>query len=89
MTEIPLPRPTPSPLPALSLLETRVLGVLIEKQLTTPDAYPLTVNSLLAGCNQKSSRDPVLSASESEVQVTLDALKAHTWIVESLSLIHI
>jgi len=83
MTEIPLPRPTPSPLPALSLLETRVLGVLIEKQLTTPDAYPLTVNSLLAGCNQKSSRDPVLSASESEVQVTLDALKAHTWIVES------
>jgi len=83
MTETPLPRPTPSPLPALSLLETRVLGVLIEKQLTTPDAYPLTVNSLLAGCNQKSSRDPVLSASESEVQVTLDSLKAHTWIVES------
>ena len=71
------------PLPPLSLLETRVLGVLIEKQLTTPDAYPLTVNALLAGCNQKSSRDPVLSVNENEVQMTLDALRSHTLIVES------
>ena len=74
---------TPHPLPPLSLLETRVLGVLIEKQLTTPDVYPLTANALLAGCNQKSSRDPVLSVSESEVQTTLDALRSHTLIVES------
>jgi uncharacterized protein YceH (UPF0502 family) len=48
----------------LSLLETRVLGVLVEKQHTVPDTYPLTLLALTAGCNQKSSRDPVLSASE-------------------------
>lgn len=46
-------------LPILSLLETRVLGVLAEKQRTVPDSYPLTLNSLVSGCNQKSSRDPV------------------------------
>ena len=50
------------PLPVLSLLETRVLGVLIEKQHTVPDTYPLSLNALVSGCNQKSSRDPVLSA---------------------------
>ncbi|ACV37013.1 MAG: DUF480 domain-containing protein [Candidatus Accumulibacter sp.] len=44
----------------LSFLEARILGVLIEKEKTTPDAYPLTLNSLTAGCNQKSARDPVL-----------------------------
>jgi uncharacterized protein YceH (UPF0502 family) len=72
-----------SPLPPLSLLETRVLGVLVEKSLTTPDYYPLTLNALLAGCNQKSSRHPVLNASEGEVQMALDALKHHTLVVES------
>lgn len=70
-------------LPPLSLLETRVLGVLVEKSLTTPDYYPLTLNALLAGCNQKSSRHPVLNASEGEVQMALDALKHHTLVVES------
>ncbi len=70
-------------LPPLSLLEARVLGVLVEKQLTTPDVYPLTANSLVAGCNQKTSRDPVVNASESEVQIALDSLRAHTLIVES------
>src|SRR5215813_11267006 len=55
-------------LPALSLLETRVLGVLVEKQHTVPDTYPLTLNALAAGCNQKTSRDPVLNATESDVQ---------------------
>lgn len=69
--------------PELSLLETRILGVLVEKQCTTPDTYPLTVNSLLAGCNQKTSRDPVLSVSESDIQIALDSLKSHTLIVES------
>jgi hypothetical protein len=54
-------------LPALSLLETRVLGVLIEKQRTVADTYPLTLNALVAGCNQKSSRDPVLDAGVAEV----------------------
>ena len=57
----------PSTLPVLSLLETRVLGVLAEKQRTVPDSYPLTLNSLVSGCNQKSSRDPVIEATESEV----------------------
>lgn len=59
----------------LSLLETRVLGVLIEKAATVPDSYPLSLHALTAGCNQKSARDPVLNASEAEVQLALDALK--------------
>lgn len=70
-------------LPPLSLLETRVLGVLVEKQLTTPDYYPLTLNALVAGCNQKTSRDPILSAGDDEVQMALDSLKRHTLVVES------
>ena len=67
----------------LSPSEARVLGVLIEKSKTTPDAYPLTVNSLTAGCNQKTSRDPVMSLSESEVQTTLESLRGRTLIMES------
>lgn len=70
-------------LPILSLLETRVLGVLAEKQRTVPDSYPLTLNVLVAGCNQKSSRDPVIEASESEVAVALDSLRALSLIVET------
>lgn len=71
------------PLPILSLLETRVLGVLAEKQRTVPDSYPLTLNSLVSGCNQKSSRDPVIEASEAEVQVVLDSLRGLSLIMES------
>jgi len=70
-------------LPALSLLETRVLGVLIEKQHTVPDTYPLTLNALVGGCNQKTSRDPVLDAGEAEVQAAIDRLKALSLVVES------
>lgn len=70
-------------LPVLSLLETRVLGVLAEKQRTVPDSYPLTLNSLLSGCNQKSSRDPVIEAEESEVQSALDSLRSLSLIVET------
>jgi uncharacterized protein len=73
----------PSPLPALSLLETRVLGTLFEKQHTVPDSYPLTLNALVAGCNQKSSRSPVMEASESEVQAGLDSLKSRNLAIES------
>jgi uncharacterized protein len=72
-----------SPLPALSLLETRVLGVLVEKQHTVPDAYPLTLNALVVGCNQKTSRDPILDASDAEVQATVDHLRTLSWVVES------
>lgn len=71
------------PLPVLSLLETRVLGVLAEKQRTVPDSYPLTLNSLVSGCNQKSSRDPVMEASEAEVQAALDNLRGLSLIIES------
>jgi uncharacterized protein YceH (UPF0502 family) len=70
-------------LPALSLLETRVLGVLVEKQHTVPDTYPLTLNALVAGCNQKTSRDPILDATEDEVQSAIDRLKALSLVVES------
>jgi uncharacterized protein len=68
---------------ALSLLETRVLGVLVEKAHTVPDSYPLSLNALTLGCNQKTARDPVLNATESEVQATLDALKALSLVFES------
>jgi uncharacterized protein len=70
-------------LPALSLLETRVLGVLVEKQHTVPDTYPLTLLALTAGCNQKTSRDPVLNASEGEVQSAIDHLNTLSLVVES------
>jgi uncharacterized protein YceH (UPF0502 family) len=70
-------------LPLLSLLETRVLGVLCEKQHTVPDTYPLSLNALIAGCNQKSSRHPVIEASEAEVAVAIDSLKGPALIVES------
>lgn len=70
-------------LPALSLLETRVLGVLVEKQHTVPDTYPLTLNALVAGANQKTSRDPVIEASEAEVQAAIDRLKGLSLVVES------
>jgi uncharacterized protein YceH (UPF0502 family) len=70
-------------LPALSLLETRVLGVLVEKQHTVPDSYPLTLNALVSGSNQKTSRDPVIEASEAEVQSAIDHLKSLSFVVES------
>lgn len=66
----------------LSLNETRVLGVLCEKQRTVPDSYPMTLNSLLAGCNQKTSRDPVLELTETDVLAALDGLREHSLIIE-------
>jgi len=67
----------------LSLLETRVLGVLVEKSLTVPDSYPLSLNALVLGCNQKTARDPVLAASDAEVQGAVDALKGLSLAFES------
>ncbi|WP_028108705.1 YceH family protein [Ferrimonas futtsuensis] len=58
----------------LTLNETRVIGCLLEKESTTPDLYPLTLNSLKSACNQKSNRDPVLSLSDNEIRQTLNAL---------------
>jgi hypothetical protein len=67
----------PSMDPALlDPVEGRVVGSLIEKQLTTPQQYPLSLNSLALACNQASNRDPVVSYSEGDVQAALDALKA-------------
>jgi uncharacterized protein YceH (UPF0502 family) len=70
-------------IPALSLLETRVLGVLVEKQKTVPDTYPLTLNALVAGCTQKTSRDPVIDASDADVQAAVDRLRQLSLVVES------
>jgi uncharacterized protein YceH (UPF0502 family) len=67
----------------LSLLEGRVLGVLVEKAHTVPDSYPLSLNSLTLGCNQKTARDPVISAGEGEVQEAVDALKSLSLAFES------
>lgn len=58
----------------LSLYETRVIACLIEKAITTPDQYPLSINSLVTACNQKSNREPVLELQESTVQDTVDEL---------------
>ncbi|MCI0704150.1 MAG: DUF480 domain-containing protein [Planctomycetia bacterium] len=76
------PQPTPAP-PApptwepLAPLERRILGVLVEKQKTskTADAYPLTLNALVTGCNQKSNRDPVLDLNEIEVEEAIEPLQ--------------
>lgn len=69
--------------PLLSLLETRVLGVLVEKERTVPDSYPLTLNALVNGCNQKSARHPVLNATGTEVQATIDRLKGLALVMET------
>lgn len=67
----------------LSPVEARILGVLIEKEKTTPDVYPLSVNSLTAGCNQKTSRDPVMSLSEGEIQTALEELHSRLLVLET------
>ncbi|MFK7886290.1 MAG: YceH family protein [Gammaproteobacteria bacterium] len=59
----------------LTTTEVRILGALLEKQVTTPDQYPLTLKSLVSACNQKSNRDPVLQLAESEVQKTVASME--------------
>jgi uncharacterized protein len=66
----------------LSPIEARVIGCLIEKQITTPDQYPLSLNALVNACNQKSNRDPVMSADEAAVQLTLDHLTRKHLVIE-------
>jgi uncharacterized protein YceH (UPF0502 family) len=65
----------------LTPLEARVLGVLVEKQSTVPDIYPLSLNALLAGCNQKTARHPVIEAGEPDVQTALDGLRMLSLVV--------
>ena len=62
-------------LPQLDAIEARVIGCLIEKSITTPDQYPLTLNALVNACNQKSSRDPVMSLQPGEVQRAVRTLE--------------
>ena len=69
----------------LTPLEARVLGVLIEKQATVPDTYPLSLNALAAGCNQKTARWPVIEASDAEVQTAVDGLKSLSLVFEGSS----
>jgi uncharacterized protein YceH (UPF0502 family) len=59
----------------LTEIEVRVLGSLVEKQLTTPEYYPLTMNALTAACNQKSNRDPIVSYGETEILAAVDSLR--------------
>jgi uncharacterized protein YceH (UPF0502 family) len=66
----------------LSPLEARVIGSLIEKAITTPDQYPLSLNALTNACNQKSNRDPVLDLDERTVQETLDGLAKKHLVME-------
>ena len=70
---------------ALTPLEARVLAVLVEKHATVPDAYPLSLNTLVLGCNQKTARDPVINASDAEVQAAIDSLKGLSLVFEGSS----
>lgn len=79
MSEVAMPSDTqagePAVWPALNPLERRILGVLIEKAKTTPDNYPMTLNALITGCNQKSNREPVMDVSDAEIEEAIPKLK--------------
>ena len=66
----------------LSPLEARVLAVLVEKQHTVPDTYPLSLNALVAGCNQKTARSPVIEAGDADVLAAIDGLKSLSLVFE-------
>ena len=63
----------------VSAVEIRILGSLIEKQRTTPDAYPLTLNALRAACNQSTSRDPVVDYDDATLREALERLGRRGW----------
>lgn len=71
---IPSPCPVPSTRP-LSAVEARIVGTLMEKARTVPDSYPLSMQTLLTGCNQKTTREPVMSVGEAEAALALDELR--------------
>ena len=66
----------------LSPTEARVLATLMEKARTVPDSYPLTLNSLASGCNQKTSREPVMNLSEPDILAALDSLRERALVIE-------
>lgn len=67
----------------LTPVQARVVAVLVEKQHTVPDAYPLSLNALVTGCNQKNAREPIMELSEAEVRDALDALRSQLFVIES------
>ena len=71
------------PDPILSPIEARVLGVLVEKQRTVPDTYPMSLNAIVGGCSQKTSRDPLMSVTDAEAQAAIDSLKSVSLVVET------
>lgn len=73
--------PTPTPIP-LTAVEARILGCLIEKEITLPDYYPLTLNSLVSACNQSTNREPVMSLDEGTVQRALENMKLRGWVFQ-------
>ena len=77
MTTVPTPSPTLTP------IEARILGTLMEKARTVPDSYPLTLNTLLIGCNQKTTRDPLMELHEAQIATALDNLKSMGLVRES------
>ncbi|ACB34333.1 protein of unknown function DUF480 [Leptothrix cholodnii SP-6] len=66
----------------LTPVEARIVGVLVEKQSTVPDTYPLSLNSLVAGCNQKTTRDPVMTLTDAQVLLAIDELKSLHLVLE-------
>jgi uncharacterized protein YceH (UPF0502 family) len=66
----------------LTFEETRILGCLIEKELTTPDHYPLTLNALVSACNQTTNREPVVNYAEAQVLRALERLKSDQWVFQ-------
>ena len=69
----------------LTPIEARVLGTLMEKARTVPDSYPLTLNALVLGCNQKTSREPLMEVSDDDVRPAIDSLKAQSLVFEGSS----
>ena len=63
--------------------EARILAVLVEKQATVPDSYPLSLNALTTGCNQKTARDPVMEVGESDALEALDSLRSYSLVIET------
>ena len=69
----------------LTPIEARVLGTLMEKARTVPDSYPLSLNALVLGCNQKTSRDPLMEISDDEARIAIDSLKVQSLVFEGSS----
>lgn len=71
-----------APVPQLTAIEARILGCLIEKEITLPDYYPLTLNSLVSACNQSTNREPIMALDEGAVQRALENMKTRGWVFQ-------